>query len=143
MTIWSAMAVALTVLGAAVAAEGARPFLFDPVPRWAEEPETEVVCVAIAAECPGLLKDGELDTNWSYAELFDADGVLAGVRSVRSTGCKPLDEHLLLGQRSFRTTFSKPGKPDLDEITAELAPGTPKDSIRIVRRGETHVSFGC
>jgi hypothetical protein len=132
------------LLGAAVG--GAAPpvtFAFDPQPRWAEEPETEVVCAAIVKECPGFLKDGEIEASWGYAELYDAKGRLAGVRSVKSTGCRPLDEHMLLGQRKFRTTFSKPGQSDLDGITVELARGTPEDAVRLVKQGETSISMGC
>ena len=54
-----------------------------------------------------------------------------------------MDEHLLLSHRHFATTFSEAGKPDLDDITVELAPGTPKDSVRLVKRGSTQVSIGC
>jgi len=136
-------AVVVGLIGAAAIAQGAAPFFYDPQPRWTERPETEEVCAAIVKECPGMLKDNEVDTNWGYAELYDADGFLVGVRSVTSTGCKPLDEHLLLGQRHFRGAFSKPGVPDLDNIKAELAPGTSKDAVRIVKRGETQVGMGC
>jgi hypothetical protein len=131
------------LLGAAAPAQSVTPFFYDPQPRWAEDPETEVVCAAIIKECPGMLKDGEIETDWSYAELYDPDGFLVGVRSLKSTGCKPLDEHLLLGQRHFRGAFSKPNVPDLDDITAELAPGTNKSAVRIVKTGETQVSIGC
>jgi len=131
------------LVGAAALAQGAAPFFYDPQPRWAERPETEEVCAAIVKECPGLLKESEIETEWGYAELYDADGFLVGVRSVKSTGCKPLDEHLVLGQRHFRGAFSKPGVPDLDDIKAELAPGTNKDAVRIVKRGETQVGMGC
>jgi hypothetical protein len=136
------------IIAAAVALAGgaaAQPpgFFYDPRPRWAEDPETEVVCQAIRAECQGVLKDGEIDVDWSYAELYDADGTLVGVRSLKSTGCKPLDEHLLLGQRHFVQVFTKPGQPDLDAISAELAPGTPKDAVRLVKKGTTSVSMGC
>jgi hypothetical protein len=102
-----------------------------------------VVCAAIRAECRGFLKDGEIDTEWRYAELYDADGMLVGLRSLASTGCKPLDEHLLLGQRHFRTVFTQAGKPDLDDIKVELKPGTPKDSVRLVKTSSTQVSMGC
>lgn len=95
------------------------------------------------AECPSKLQNGELNVEWSYAEIYDADGKLVGLRSLQSTGCKPLDEHLLLSHRHFATAFSEPGKPDLESISAELAPGTPKDSVRLVKRGTTQVSFGC
>jgi hypothetical protein len=140
----AAMAVVVAgLVGAAALAQNSTPFFYDPQPRWAERPETEEVCAAIVAECPGLLKEGEVETNWTYAELYDADGYLVGVRSLKSTGCKPLDEHLLLGQRHFRSAFSKAGTPDLDDITAELAPGTNKDAVRIVKTGETQVGMGC
>jgi len=118
-------------------------FEFSPKPRWAEDPETEVVCAAIAAECPGKLKDGQIDSEWSYADLYDADGKLAGVRSLQSTGCRPLDEHLVLSHREFRTAFSKPGQPDLDDISVEVAAGMPRSAVRLIKRGTTQVSIGC
>jgi hypothetical protein len=129
----------LALTGAGAASE----FAYDPKPRWVEDPETDVVCAAIRAECPGKLKNGELDVEWSYAEVYDADGMIVGLRSLQSTGCKPLDEHLLLSHRHFARVFSEPGKPDLDNISAELAPGTSKNSVRIIKRGSTQVSFGC
>lgn len=136
------------VFAAAVAlagGAGAQPssFFYDPKPRWAEDPETEVICAAIRAECQAVLKDGEIDVEWSYAELYDADGMLVGVRSTKSTGCKPLDEHMLLGQRHFTQVFTKPGQPDLENIKVELAPGTAKDAVRLVKQGTTSVSMGC
>jgi len=118
-------------------------FYYDPKPRWAEDPDTTVVCDAIRAECKGILKGGEIDAEWTYDELYDADGMLVGVRSVQSTGCKALDEHMLLGQRHFTQVFTKPGQPDLEGITLELAPGTPKEAVRIVKHGSTSVSMGC
>ena len=124
-------------------ASSAPDFAFDPKPRWAEDPETEVVCEAIRKECAGTLKDGGIDVEWRYAELYDADGMLVGLRSLGSTGCKPLDEHLLLGQRHFVQVFTKAGQPDLEAISAELAPGTPKSAVRLVKRGTTSVSMGC
>jgi hypothetical protein len=135
-------AIAIGLL-ALTAASAAPEFAFDPKPRWAEDPDTEVVCEAIRKECSGILNDGEIDTDWSYAELYDADGMLVGVRSLGSTGCKPLDEHLLLGQRHFVQVFTKAGQPDLDAITVELAPGTSKDAVRLVKKGTTSVSMGC
>jgi hypothetical protein len=125
------------------AAADAPTFDFSPVPRWAEDPDTDVVCAAVRAECPGRLKGDGIDVEWSYAELYDADGKLVGVHSLQSTGCKPLDEHLLLSHRHFRSLFAKGGKPDLEGITVELAPGTPKNAVRLVKQGSTQVSFGC
>ena len=69
--------------------------------------------------------------------------MLVGLRSLNSTGCKPLDEHLLLGQRHFHTVFTKEGQPDLDDIAVELAPGTPRDAVRLVKWGSTSVPIGC
>jgi hypothetical protein len=133
------------IAGAVALGAAAPPAAFDysPKPRWVEDPDTEVVCAAMRAECPGVLKDGEIDTDWSYAELYDADGMLVGVRSLGSTGCKPLDEHLVLGQRHFKTLFTKAGQPDLDDIKVELKPGTAKDAVRLVKTGSTRVSIGC
>jgi len=131
--------------GIAAVAAAQRPagFAFDPQPRWAEEAETEQVCEAIQKECAGQLKDGTIEAGWGDAELYDAGGYLVGLRSEKSTGCKPLDEHMLLGHRHFRTVFSKDGAPDLDEIRLELAAGVSRDSARLVKRGETTVSMGC
>lgn len=137
-----ALIAALVALAAGAAAEPSA-FSYEPKPRWAEDPETEVVCEAIRKECPAQLRDGEIETEWGYAELYDADGMLVGLRSLGSTGCKPLDEHLLLGQRHFRTVFTKEGQPDLDDIKVELAAGTSRDAVRLVKRGTTSVSIGC
>lgn len=135
------IAVIVALAGGAAAAPSS--FYFDPKPRWADDPETEVVCAAIRAECAAVLKDGEIDAEWIYDELYDPDGMLVGVRSVKSTGCKPLDEHMLLGQRHFTQVFTKEGQPDLDNIKVELAPGVAKDAVRIVKHGSTSVSIGC
>jgi len=118
-------------------------FDYDPKPRWADDPETDVVCAAVRAECAASLNGDSIEAEWGYAEVYDADGMLVGVHSVQSTGCKPLDEHMVLSHRHFVTVFSKPGQPDLDAITAELAPGTPKNAVRLIKRGSTEVSFGC
>ncbi len=39
----------------------------------------------------------------------------------------------------FATGFSEAGKPDLAEVTVELAPGTPKTAVHLVKRGTTQV----
>ena len=135
------IAAAVSLAGGAAAQPSS--FAYEPVPRWADDPETEVVCAAIRAECSGMLKKGELNAEWGYAEVYDADGMLVGMRSVQSTGCKPLDEHLLLDHRHFATVFAEAGKPDLDDVAIELAPGTPKSSVHVVKRGTTSVSMGC
>jgi hypothetical protein len=137
---------ALVVASAALMAMTAdRPagFSFDPQPRWQEDPETEDICRAMESECAAQLKDGQIDSDWTYAELYNADGYLVGLRSLKSTGCKPLDEHLLLSHRHFVTMFSQDGAPDLDDITVELPAGASADSVRLVKRGDTQVSIGC
>ena len=95
------------------------------------------------SECASLLKDGQIDSEWSYAEIYDADGYLVGLRSLKSTGCKPLDEHMLLSHRHFVTVFSEKGSPDLDDISVEVAPGADRNAIRLVKTGSTQVSIGC
>lgn len=136
--------VALVGLAAAgIAAQASRPFFYDPVPRWAEDPETEEVCKAVAAECAGKFPNSEIDASWGYAEYYDAEGYLVGLKTTASTGCKPLDEHLLLSHRHFRGAFSKHGEPELEGIAVELKPGTPKDAVRLVKKGETQVGIGC
>jgi hypothetical protein len=137
-----AIIAAIVALAGAASAQPSS-FTYDPKPRWAEDPGTEVVCEAVRAECQGVLKDGAIDADWVYDALYDADGILVGLRTVKSTGCKPLDEHEVLDHRHFLTVFTKQGQPDLDNITAELAPGTPKDAVRIVKRDSMSISFGC
>lgn len=134
----------IVAAGIALAAAAQRPsgFTYDPQPRWTEDPETEAVCEAMTKECAGQLKDGSVEANWGYAEYYNADGYLVGVKSVQSTGCKPLDEHMLLGHRHFATLFSKDG-PDLEGITVETVQGVNRDGVRLVKRGETSVSIGC
>ena len=128
---------------AGMTADRPATFSFDPQPRWQEDPETEDVCKAIQSECSAQLKDGQIAADWGYAEYYNADGYLVGLRSLKSTGCKPLDEHMLLSHRHFVTVFSQDGAPDLDDIRVEVAAGTNPDSVRVVKRGETSVSIGC
>lgn len=128
---------------ASLAAPASRSFSFDPQPRWVEDPESEEVCKAILAECAALLKDGEIETSWSYSELYDSGGYLVGIRTLKSTGCQPLDDHMLLSHRHFRSMFAHDGQPDLEGIRVELKPGTPADAVRLVKSGETQVSMGC
>lgn len=135
------VAAALALAGGAAA----QPSNFDysPQPRWSDDPDTEVVCAAIRAECQGILQGDGIEAEWRYAEIYDAEGMLIGLHSIGSTGCKPLDEHLLLSHRHFRTAFTEGGKPDLDGIKVELMPGTPKTAVRLVKTGSTQVSMGC
>jgi hypothetical protein len=139
------VAAALAAAAGLTAMTAQRPatFSFDPQPRWKEDPETEEVCRAMQSECAGQLEDGQIDADWGYAEYYNADGYLVGMRSLKSTGCKPLDEHMLLSHRHFVTVFSKDGSPDLDDIKVELAAGTNPDSVRLMKAGETQVSIGC
>ena len=140
---WAMLAVAaLLPAGSAVAGEET-PFALTPVPRWSAEPETEEVCRAIAAECPGFAKDGEVSARIDFDELYDARGMLAGIRMTKSTGCKPLDESTLLGQRRFKLVFHKDDRPDLDGIHLEVKPGVDPAGVRIVKESGTSITLGC
>jgi len=129
--------------GTALAAASPQGFSFSPVPRWAEEADTEEVCAAIARECPAMAALGSIEAEFGYDALYDVAGKLVGMRMTKSTGCKPLDEHLLLGQRRFTQAFSKEGESDLDGIRAELAAGVDPAAVRIVKPDGTSVSMGC
>jgi len=140
-------ALAALALGSAAMAADSPPFQFTPLPRWQlgprEEPETEQVCAAVRAECPGIKDPGNITADFGFDALCDADGMLAGMRVTKSTGCKPLDEYLLLSQRKFILMFHEDGKPDLDKVHVELAPGTPPGAVRIVKADGTSLSMGC
>ena len=49
----------------------------------------------------GMLKDGEINLDWSYDQLYDADGMLVGVRQHHSTGLQAPRRT----SRSRRTAF--------------------------------------
>lgn len=135
-----------SILAAIVAGSemsGGAPFQFTPTPRWREEPETEALCAAIHKECPALSGKNDIDAEIGFDEIYDASGNLVGLRLTKSTGCKPLDESSLLGHRHFRLAFHRDGKPDLDDIHAEVAPGVNPDSVWIVKRDGTTLSLGC
>jgi hypothetical protein len=139
------IAVAISALGmaAALAAQNAVGFEFSPVPRWSKEPETEELCKAIIAECPAF-KSGDIDASMGLDELYDARGFIAGVRVTRSTGCKPLDESIILGRKEFRQRFEEGGKPSLDDYRLELRPGTDPAAARIVRHTDNlQIGMGC
>jgi hypothetical protein len=121
----------------------AAPFEFTPVPRWAEEPETEEKCAVVKAECAAMAAGDSIEADIGYDELYDADGMLVGLRLTKSTGCKVLDEATLLGQRRFKLAFHRAGVPDLDETRLELKPGVNRDDVRIVKAGRTSLSLGC
>lgn len=131
----------------ALAADGGKPFYFSPEPRWQmgpdEEPETETVCAAIRAECKSIKDVADISADFGYDALYDANGNLAGIRMTSSTGCTPLDEDMLISQRKFILAFHTEGKPDLDNIHLELAPGVDPDSVRIVKQSSTSISMGC
>jgi len=146
---WRIMAVlaGMTMASAAPAADPPQPFSFSPEPRWKlgphEEPETEQVCAAVKRECPGIKDVTDITADFGFDALYDIDGNLAGMRMTKSTGCKPLDESLLLGQRKFILAFHKDGQPDLDNIHAEVAPGIDRNGVRIVKKDGTSLSLGC
>jgi hypothetical protein len=128
---------------AAVASAKPGEFFFSPVPRWQEEPETEDVCAAIRQECPSMMTSSDINADFGFDELYDASGSLVGLRMTRSTGCAPIDESTLLGQRQFKLAFHKPGVPDLDNTRMELANGVNPDDVRIVKASGTSLGLGC
>jgi hypothetical protein len=114
------------------------------VPRWQAEPENEVLCEAMRRECPDMAALPEVGTSVEYDEIYDADGVLVGMRMTRGSSCAPLDESLLVGRREFRADFHRPGEPDLDDgIRLELRPGVDRAAVRIVKPVEMQVAMGC
>ncbi len=139
---------ALLVGTGALAADKSAPFYFSPQPRWQmgpnEEPETEQICAAVRKECPGIKDVTDINAEFGYDLLYDADGQLVGLRMTRSTGCRPLDESMLLSQRKFKLTFHKPGQSDLDDnIHVEAPAGVARDGLRIIKSTSTSISLGC
>ena len=144
----AALLAACVVPAALLAADRGKAFDFDPVPRWPVSPDGEdhelsEACVAIVKECPSLAPFEDIEADIGFDEYYDKDGMLVGLRVTQSTGCKPLDEHLLLGERHFRLAFRKEGKPDLDAMRMSLAPGVNPDDVRMVRATKTTANVGC
>ncbi len=142
------VAIAALASTGALAAESAAPFLFSPEPRWhlaaGDEPDTREVCAAVRKECPAITNLADIRAEFGFDQIHDVDGQLVGLRMTRSTGCKPLDEDLLISQRKFRMAFHHPGESDLDDgIHAEVAAGVPRDAVRIVKPKHTELSLDC
>ena len=76
------MAASLALAG--MTADRPATFSFEPQPRWQEDPETEDLCKAIESDCFSQLRDGQIVSDWGYAESYNADGYLVGLRSVNS-----------------------------------------------------------
>jgi hypothetical protein len=139
---------ALAVPAALTAAGDPARFDFDPVPRWpiaadGSDHELDEACPAIRQECPGLAPFDSIEKDIAFDDLYDKDGMLVGVHLTKSTGCKPLDEHLMLGERHFRLVFRQEGKPDLDDMRMSLAPGVNPDDVRMVKATRTTANVGC
>ena len=129
--------------GAAYEWEGAG-FFYSPAPRWAFDPKqdldfAEKVCPEIRRECPDL-DASDINVNVAYDELYYANGRLAGVRMTKGSGCRPLDEAIVLGDREFKAKFETEGV-SLDDVKLELGEGVDKSKIRIVKEVANH-SFG-
>ena len=119
-------------------------FYYSPVPRWTFDPKqdldfAEKVCPAIRSECPGL-DASDINANVAYDELYYANGRLAGVRMTKGSGCRPLDEAIVLGDREFRAKFETDGV-SLDDFRLELGDGVDKAKVRVVKEIANH-SFG-
>ena len=150
MRIWQAAAMLAVSSGATLAGATAHDwegqgFFYAPVPRWAYDPKqdldfTQKVCPAIRRECPGLKAD-DIQLTLAYDELYYANGRLAGIRMTKGSGCRPLDEAVVLGQREFRGKFSDEGEPDLDDVILETGEGVDRAKVRIVKHVD-NFSFG-
>lgn len=148
MRLMTCALIALLASTGALAADKDTAFSFSPQPRWQmgpdQEPETEQVCAAVRKECPGIKDVADINVEFGYDQIYDADGQLVGLRMTKSTGCKPLDESMLLSQRKFKLTFHKDGQSDLDgNIHAEVPAGVARDAVRIVKSDSTSLSMGC
>ena len=64
------------------------------------------------------------------------------MRVTRSTGCAPLDEHLLLGQRREGTFFRSAG-PNLPGFIMEAPRGASLEGVRIVKAEQTGIGLDC
>lgn len=134
----------LAVSATALGAQATSDFFFDPVPRWQEEPELNLVCEAMRRDCPAMARLTDIRTSMAFDELYDVNGQLVGMRVTRSTGCAALDEATLVGQRRFRTGFSREGRSDLnDDLRIELRPGIDPAGVRIVRSTDMSIQTGC
>lgn len=134
----------LALSATALGAQATSTFLFDPVPRWQEEPELDEVCEVMRRECPAMARLTDIRTSMAYDEIFDVTGRLVGMRMTRSTGCRALDEAQLVGRREFRASFSREGEPDLNEdIRVELAPGVDPTGVRLVQSTDMTIQTGC
>ena len=130
--------------GDSLPAQQQQAFDFHPQPRWAEEQETDAICAAISAECGAALVDSQIVADWEYREIYDSNLRLIGVHSTRSTGCKPLDEHLLLEQRAWVRKFAPGPDRDLDsDFTLEFRDGAARTGFRLVRHSSTQVTMTC
>ena len=150
MRIWHGAAalgilVVSTWAGAAAYEWEGAGFFYSPTPRWAFDPKqdldfAEKVCPEIRRECPGL-DASDINVNVAYDELYYANGRLAGVRMTKGSGCRPLDEAIVLGDREFKAKFETDGA-SLDDVKLELGEGVDKAKVRIVKEVANH-SFGA
>ncbi|MET0252359.1 MAG: hypothetical protein ABW203_09300 [Novosphingobium sp.] len=146
--IGSAVLAGSTLAGAAAYDwQGASGFFNAPAVRWPFDPKQDFefhdqACPAIKRECPRL-DAGDISLSVTYDELYDARGQLAGLRMIKGSGCRPLDEAILLGQREFRSHFHEDGKSDLDGLTMELGDGVEAGKVRIVKQVDLQFGNGC
>ena len=135
---------ALLTAGSALGAQAGDDFLFSPVPRWPDEPETDAVCAAIRQECPAIIsRAGDVDRDVEYDELFDTTGRLRGIRVTSSSGCRALDEYTLVSTRHFIRAMHRDGETDLGEFSLEVPAGISPEGVRVVHHNRTSNTIGC
>ncbi len=130
-----------TVIGLAAAAQDAPgvadQFAFSPMPRWVGDPENDQVCAAVKKECAGAWKRRQEDFEIEYELSYQSDGTLSGMRIIKSSSCKPVDEYYQMFKRSM--LFS----PKLEDVRAELAEGVRPEDVRLIKTGQTNFSLVC
>jgi hypothetical protein len=130
--------------GTALAAQAGNDFLFSPIPRWPDEPELDAVCAAMRQECPGIVpRSGDVNGDVEFDELFDSTGRLRGIRVTNSSGCRALDEYVVVSMRHYTNAMHREGQTDLGEYSLETPAGISPEGVRVVHHNRTSNNLGC
>ena len=81
------------------------------------------------------------------AGAWSAPAVMVAATAPAAAAASPPPAYLsvsgAIGALQARPNFQWTWSFTLDSITVETAPGTDRNSVRLVKRGETSVSIGC
>lgn len=133
---WIALA-AVSCLSGSPASADPEPFAFSPLPRWTAEPENDQLCQAVKKECADIWKKRQEEFQIDYELLYDSNGAIVGMRIVKSSTCKPVDEYYQIFKRA--TLFN----PKLTDTHVELAPSVKPEDVRIVKSDSTSFTVHC